>query len=186
MFRRATKESFPLACAIATISIWLGCLSCAAKVQQQEPPTVSNTQTSQSNQNQDKPANVPVADPCTQFAELCITEPQNGVEVEARPFVYGKVADANSTVWVIVHQTGTSDFWVQNPVTVTEDDKGAGSWNVQVYIGDSGTERGTRFEIMAIADPKGSKGNQITVGKQTVASWPKAKWKSNVVMVTRR
>jgi hypothetical protein len=94
--------------------------------------------------------------------------------------VKGNVVDPNEKVWVVVHPTGTAEFWVQPPVTVTKGEKGGGVWSVQIYVGDSATKSGTGFEIMAMA----KLAKPVTVGKQ--AEWPEAKWKSNVVMVTRQ
>jgi hypothetical protein len=113
-----------------------------------------------------------------QETNLSIIEPKNGEEVVYRPYVSGKVADANAEVWVIAHPMDVSDYWVQPKVSV----EGDGSWKVMIYIGRPGTiDVGKHFEIRAVANPKiRLKEGDVLVG------WPEAQWKSQVIEVTRK
>lgn len=178
MFRRATVKAFFLFSLTTVVCLIFGSSSCGSDggLNRNQPSTPSPP-ASQSSKVVPSPS--AGLDPCKQYTELCITEPQNEAKVEPRPFVRGKVATPNAKVWVVVHPTGTSEFWVQPPVTVTKGEKEGGAWSVQVYVGDSATKDETQFEIMAIADPD----KPVTVGKRV--DWPGAKWKSNVVTVAR-
>src|SRR5437667_1385455 len=57
---------------------------------------------------------------------VSIIEPKDRATVPERPYVEGKVSDPNAQVWVVVHPTEVSDYWVQPPLTVRKD----GSWRV--------------------------------------------------------
>lgn len=107
-----------------------------------------------------------------------ITEPKDEDLVPQRPDVKGMVADPNAKVWVIVHPTEVSDFWVQPSVTV----KGDGTWKVKIHIGRPGhIDVDKQFEIMAVANPK----VRLSEGK-ALRGWPEAQWKSQVIEVTRK
>jgi hypothetical protein len=109
---------------------------------------------------------------------LRITAPLDKAKVPERPYVEGTVADSNARVWVIVHPMEVSDYWVQPSVTVKE----TGAWKVKIYIGRPGTiDVGKQFEILAVANPK----IRIKEG-DVISEWPDAKFKSQVIEVTRK
>ena len=106
-----------------------------------------------------------------------ITEPTDRAQVPQRLLVSGTIADANSQVWVIVHPTEVSDYWVQPKVTMRN-----GTWRVTIYIGRPGNiDVGKEFEIMAFANLK----NSVKEGDK-LDFWPEAQAKSKVITVTRR
>jgi hypothetical protein len=109
---------------------------------------------------------------------LHITAPLDKAKVPERPYVEGSVTDPNAKVWVIVHPMEVSDYWVQPAITV----KGNGTWKVKIYIGRPGSiDVGKQFEIMAVANPRGS----IKEG-DVLSGWPDAQAKSQVIEVTRK
>jgi hypothetical protein len=109
--------------------------------------------------------------------DLDISVPVSG-EVGWRPDVEGRVTDPKAEVWVVVHPVGLSSYWIQSPVTVRKD----GKWQVSVYIGRAGDiDIGKKFEIMAIAYPR----KMLTEG-QVLSEWPKAKWRSDIIIVVRK
>jgi len=110
-------------------------------------------------------------------AGLYLTSPPDGATVSGRPFVEGRVADRCARVWVVIHPTEVSDYWVQPPVSVHAD----GTWRVQVFIGRPGTvDVGKHFEIRACGSP------YIDIEEATVLSWwPEAECQSQVIEVVR-
>lgn len=109
--------------------------------------------------------------------EIQIKAPRDGSPAPWRTYVKGTVTDPNANVWVIVHPTDRSAYWVQPSVAV----KGDGTWKVQVYLGRAGElDVGKGFEIMAIANPKARLREADSLG-----GWPEAQWESRVVEVTR-
>jgi len=113
-----------------------------------------------------------------QSSGIAIIEPKEGDSIPERPFIRGSVADPNAKVWVIVHPTEVSDYYVQPIVSVKKD----GKWQVSVYIGRSGNvDRGKHFEIMAVANPK----TNISEG-QVLKGWPDAEMKSDFIEVIRK
>ncbi|MEI7934352.1 MAG: hypothetical protein WCH30_04775 [Chlorobiaceae bacterium] len=107
---------------------------------------------------------------------ITLVSPANGEKVGAELIVSGTAHNA-SEVWVIVHPAETPDYWVQPTATVKGD-----VWDVQISIGRSGTlDSGKHFEIMAIADPR-----QQLAPSQVMKAWPSARWKSQIISVTRK
>lgn len=109
--------------------------------------------------------------------ELEIRAPKNKAQVQARTYVEGRISNARSKVWVIIHPMETSSYWVQQSITVHED----GTWKVAAYFGRSGEiDVGKQFEIMAVANPK----VLLKEGK-VLDGWPAAQWSSQAIEVTR-
>ena len=106
-----------------------------------------------------------------------ISAPSDGAKVGERPFIEGTVSDPDAEVWVVVHPTAVTDYWVQPAVTVKEN----GKWKVQVHIGRPGRDIGKHFEIRAFANPEGELTNGLKLAK-----WPKAEAKSNLIEVIRQ
>jgi hypothetical protein len=114
----------------------------------------------------------------TQSPKVWITEPKNRDKVPERPYIEGKVSNANSAVWLVVHPMEGSDYWVQPQLTVNQD----GTWRVDAYLGrPGGADAGKHFEIMAIANPK----RPLKEG-DVLRFWPDAESKSAVVEVVRK
>jgi hypothetical protein len=109
---------------------------------------------------------------------ISITRPQDEAEVGPRALVEGTASSSASNVWVVVHPMDTSSYWVQPRVSV----RSGGAWTGMAYLGRSGSlDVGKKFEVVALADPfdilqEGEYGN----------SWPRAKWTSKPVILTRR
>lgn len=102
----------------------------------------------------------------------------NGVMVEWRPLVTGKVSTPFTEVWLIVHVLETSSYWVQPKTTV----RALGDWEGTIFLGDeSMLDVGKKFELMAIANPR----DPLKEGLQ-LPGWPRAAGKSEVITVTRR
>ena len=107
-----------------------------------------------------------------------ITAPADNEQVGELPIIEGTVSDSTAKVWVIVHPMEVSDSWVQPPVTMRE----GGKWKVQIHIGRPGAvDVGKHFEIVAVANPKSG----LKEGDK-LKGWPEAKWKSQVIEVTRK
>ncbi len=115
----------------------------------------------------------------TSMAELVITAPEDGSHVSWRATIEGKVVDSdNDEVWVVIHPTEVSQYWVQPRPSVKKD----GSWRVVVYFGESGSRySGMRFEVRAIANPK----RRLKDGDR-FSFWPEAAERSQVIEVIRR
>jgi len=117
--------------------------------------------------------------PAMHFAvarNITIESPSNGEKVDAELIASGSVHNANK-VWVIVHPIETTDYWVQPAVTVKDE-----FWDVQTFIGRPGTlDSGRHFEIMAIADPY-----EQLVEAQVFKEWPSARWRSQIISITRK
>jgi hypothetical protein len=110
-------------------------------------------------------------------SELTITLPKDGEAVPERPEVEG-IAHPGAEVWVIVHPTLVSDYWIQPRLTVRAD----GKWRVNVYIGRPGNlDVGKHFEIMAVANPK----RALKEG-DILHYWPEAAAKSKLIEVVRK
>jgi hypothetical protein len=105
------------------------------------------------------------------------SEPQPNATVEQRDTVSGSVSDPQAKVWVVVHPIGTSEFWVQPPVTLNTD----GTWSVLAYFGREGLlDRGNLYEIRAFVNPSES----LESGERR--SWPLAAAESQSITVTRK
>lgn len=114
----------------------------------------------------------------TSMAELVITAPEDGGQVSWRADIEGSVSDLDDEVWVVIHPTETSQYWVQPQLSVKED----GSWRVVVYFGEAGSRHtGLRFEVRAIANPK----RKLKEGDR-FGFWPEAGERSQVIEVIRR
>ena len=106
---------------------------------------------------------------------VTIKAPASGEQVQAREDIQGSVKDPNSTVWIVVHPSGTDQFWVQQPAIPKRD----GSWSTSVYFGGP-TDAGKQFEVRALTgvSPK------LRAG-EVLVSWPSAQSVSAVLNVTR-
>jgi hypothetical protein len=113
-----------------------------------------------------------------QEAEVKITSPADGAKVPYRLLMQGTVTGkGTSEIWVVIHPMETSEYWVQPRLSVRE----GGNWSVQVYIGEAGKKDvGKQFEIRAVGNPE----EPLKEG-QTLTDWPKAKIKSQVIIVER-
>ncbi|MBI3195302.1 MAG: hypothetical protein HYZ34_12680 [Ignavibacteriae bacterium] len=107
-----------------------------------------------------------------------ITEPSDQSQVPNRPEIKGTVSDPSAKVWVVVHPTEVSDYYVQPGVTARDD----GTWKTTIYIGrPGGIDVGKHFEVMAFANPT------IRLKEGDILSgWPEAQWKSQVIEITRK
>ena len=111
-----------------------------------------------------------------QSLTVAITQPQPDAKVEQRATVSGSVSDPRAKVWVVIHPTETSGFWVQPPVTVDSD----GTWSVLAYFGEGSRDSGKPYEIRAFANPS----ETLKPGERS--DWPTASAQSKVVRVTRK
>lgn len=110
--------------------------------------------------------------------QITVTLPLDNSQVQARTYIEGKVSDAQTKVWVVIHPLGVSSYWVQPGVNVKED----GTWRVMAYFGRSGNiDEGRLFEIIAIANPK----DELNEG-DVLSGWPAAQWSSQVITVRRQ
>jgi hypothetical protein len=110
--------------------------------------------------------------------KIRITAPSDKSQVAEKPSIEGTVTDVNVSIWVVVHPTEVSDYWVQPPVTVKED----GTWKGRAYIGRPGNvDVGKQFEIMSVANPK----EPLKEG-DVLKNWPEGQAKSQVIEVTRQ
>ena len=116
---------------------------------------------------------------CGQGLIIHITSPETNSQVPCRPFAEGTVSDPKAKVWVIVHPVGTSDYWVQPPVSVREDS----TWRVLIYIGDCENQQhvGLQFEIVAVANPK-----EKLYERLVLTEWPEAVAISQIIEVIRK
>lgn len=109
---------------------------------------------------------------------VTITSPAPESHVPREAFVTGQVRPSSAVVVVVVHPMVTSGYWVQRQVTVRAD----GTWRVQVYVGSvDASERGARFEIVAVAEPA----HTLRDG-DVLNNWPQARCRSDVVEVQRQ
>lgn len=108
---------------------------------------------------------------------VTIIQPKPNAVVKPRDTVAGSVSDPRAKVWVVIHPTETSGFWVQPPVTVDSD----GTWSVLAYFGREGSiDSGKPYEVRAFANPS----EPLKPGERS--EWPTASAQSRVVRVTRR
>ncbi|MFC2104786.1 hypothetical protein ACFLS4_05495 [Bacteroidota bacterium] len=108
---------------------------------------------------------------------LEIIEPKDQSLVGQRPIVKGVLTESNFDVWIIVHPLEVSDFWVQPKAGVKADS----TWKAMIHIGRPGSvDIGKLFEIKAFA------GVEIELYEGKVLNdWPKAKYSSQLIEVTR-
>lgn len=138
----------------------------------------SQTPSSTSPEKKMSPEPTPKAATAEKDQPIHITVPADNEQVIELPTVEGTVSDSTAKVWVIVHPMEVSDYWVQPPVTMRQ----GGEWKIQIHIGRSGAvDVGKHFEIVAVANPK----NSLKEGDK-LRGWPEAKWKSQVIEVTRK
>lgn len=111
-------------------------------------------------------------------ASVEIFTPKDGALVDSRLLVEGKSSSPDAEVWVIVHPTEVSNYWIQPRVTV----RGNGQWTVQVYVGRPGDiDMTKKFELLAVANPK----EHLREG-EVLASWPEAEAHSDAIVVIRK
>lgn len=109
---------------------------------------------------------------------LEIIEPNDQSSVVQRPVVEGKLMKSNLDVWIIVHPLEVSDYWVQPKANVKADS----TWKTIIHIGRPGSvDFGKLFEIKAFAGVK----SELHEG-QVLNDWPKAKYSSQLIEVTRK
>ena len=107
---------------------------------------------------------------------ITIETPKSQANVKQRDTISGKVSDPQAKVWVVIHPTLTSGFWVQTPVTVDTD----GTWDVIAFFGREGAIDSSKpYEIRACANPT----EPITEGERN--SWPTCAAQSRVIKATR-
>lgn len=108
--------------------------------------------------------------------QINITFPNDNSSARNRELVGGNIIEPNTELFVIVHPMKRSAYWVQTIPTVHKD----GTWKTEVYLGGP-NDIGEHFEIMAVAHPETS----IQEG-MVLSTWPKAKWRSNIIEVIRK
>ncbi|MGD1046188.1 MAG: hypothetical protein ABR936_12845 [Bacteroidota bacterium] len=111
-------------------------------------------------------------------AGIRITEPSDQSQVLNQPEIKGTISDPSVKVWVVVHPTSVSDYYIQPSVTVRDD----GTWKTMIYIGRPGSvDVGKHFEVVAFANAA------IDLKEGDILSgWPKAQWKSQVIELIRK
>jgi len=107
-----------------------------------------------------------------------IESPRPGSLVDWREMVTGPVADKSAEVWLIIHPRATRVYWVQPPAAY---DREHGRWFVEAYFGRQGMDRGARFDVAAVVNPRSS----LREGMQ-LRGWPRAAAISPLIVVTRR
>jgi len=109
-------------------------------------------------------------------AALSIVEPKNGASLPSVITVRG-TASRNVKVWLIVHPTATSEYWVQAKVERYSD----GEWLGEIHLGSRGSaDRGKSFEVLAVAEPE----KYLEEG-MVLNGWPVSRWRSNIILVSR-
>jgi len=109
-------------------------------------------------------------------AALSIVEPKSGASLPSVITVRG-TASRHDRVWLIVHPTATSDYWVQAGV-----ERGSrGEWLGEIHLGSPGSaDRGKGFEVLAVAEPE----KYLEEG-MVLNGWPVSRWRSNIILVSR-
>jgi hypothetical protein len=115
---------------------------------------------------------------CQEIKSIEISQPKNKDLVGYRVIVEGKLPVPCNSVWVVVHPLNLSDYWVQPKPSIHEDS----TYKTSIYIGSKGHENdGETFEIRVFGEPK----NPLQEGK-VLNDWPKAKYGSKLIEVTRK
>ncbi|QJD80098.1 hypothetical protein [Spirosoma rhododendri] len=101
--------------------------------------------------------------------KLVISSPLHGQVVPRRPFVAGKVANAD-TVWIVVRPVALgAKCYVQPPIPVRPD----GTWRGQVFIGGlDALNIGMAFEIRAFVNPPSMYEAILEEERDTFVTWP--------------
>jgi hypothetical protein len=102
---------------------------------------------------------------------VTITYPGNNSVVGSKVIARGTANDGNATVWVIVHPMLTDGYWVQSQSAVGRDH----TWATRACFGASDD-----FQMIAVLDPI----EELRPGL-VLADWPKAKARSQIVMVKK-
>ncbi len=119
--------------------------------------------------------------PAQPASDLVIYRPYQRQIVPRRPFVTGKVSNAD-TVWIAVWPVGQDKYYIQPPIKVNKD----GTWRGQIYVGN-GDKRiiGQTFQIRAFVNP----GEVFKViedyEKDIFYTWPKAQLSTKAIEVVR-
>jgi hypothetical protein len=109
-------------------------------------------------------------------AALSIVEPKNGASLPSVITVRG-TATRNVHVWLIVHPTTTSDYWVQAKV----ERYSHGEWLGEIHLGSPGSaDHGKGYEVLAVAEPE----KYLEEG-MVLNGWPVSRWRSNIILVSR-
>jgi len=101
----------------------------------------------------------------------------NGECVDQYPIIEAKVTVKEAEkLWVVVKPEINSVYYVQAPIDIIN-----GKFTAEIYIGEQNTAPGTKFKIRAFIEPY----NQLQEGDE-LPTWPKAKWSSTIISVTRK
>lgn len=107
---------------------------------------------------------------------VTMTSPAAGTALRWRAEVGGRVSESNTTLWVVVHPLNVSEYWVQPSVLANDD----GTWSTIAYIGRRGdADIGREYEVVVFADPS------EPIQEGLLDRWPRARWHSKPVRVTR-
>ena len=111
---------------------------------------------------------------------ICIITPKDKEKVEQRPIIKGKVtATKVSNLFILIKPLAVSECWVQSSPT----DTGAGTWVVQVHVGNPGPDdAGKYFAIQAIANPVNRLPREKEIGNCDV----EAEFKTDTIIVERK
>ena len=108
---------------------------------------------------------------------LWIVEPQDGSQVEHRPYVTGTISDTTvQEVWVVVRPIEGDGYWVQPQAILRTD----GAWMSRPFIGLADTPSGASFKLRAFVRPMSG----VKSGDR-LDDWPEAELVSNQVIVKR-
>lgn len=110
-------------------------------------------------------------------ATVKFVSPFNGECVSSyQQVVQGEVTVQEAKkVWIVVKPEPNSVYYVQAPTDIIN-----GQFTTGIYLGDKDTAPATKFTIRAFVEPY----NQLKEGDK-LSDWPKAKWSSDPVTVTR-
>jgi hypothetical protein len=122
------------------------------------------------------PAGPPAPTPQSN-CKLSIIEPAHEAKVGDRPDVrvQAEKACTLTSVWVVVHPTAVSTYWVQ-PRPSERD----GVWKTKIHIGRPGRDWNAKFEVKAFGNPSAS----LREG-QELPYWPDAPFASELIEVTK-
>lgn len=112
-----------------------------------------------------------------QGSRLTINQPLGKVGPLER--LTGKAPSPSARIFVIVNPVEQpQQFWVQKIATVD----GKRNWTASVHFGEPGqAHHDKQFTCMAVGDPE----TDLHEG-DVLPDWPNAKWKSEIITVTRK
>lgn len=110
--------------------------------------------------------------------QVQINEPNDGTKVGLELPIKGTSPVPGEKVWLIVHPTHTSDYWVQPPAA----SGGEGEWESVIFIGREGTEDvGQSYDIKSVVNPK----SPLKEG-DVLKDWPEGEFTSATIQVERK